>query len=637
MESSFSSPRNDSFPAGLRVLVVDDDPTWLKILEKMLKKCSYEVTTCGLATEALCLLREKKNGYDIVISDVNMPDMDGFKLLEHVGLEMDLPVIMMSVDGETSRVMKGVQHGACDYLLKPIRMKELRNIWQHVFRKKIHEIKDIESHESLEGIQLIRSGSDQYDEGYFLSADDLTSSRKRKDVDNKYDDKDFADCSSTKKARVVWSVDLHQKFVKAVHQIGFDKVGPKKILDLMNVPWLTRENVASHLQKYRLYLGRLQKENDLKSSFGGLKRSDSPSKDAQGSFGLQNSISIQQNDLAHGSFSVSGNNLIAQCVDPKSHEGDAKGIVSEPVAEIKKGSNRNIPDSQKTRSLQIVDFNNSCVEPKNGAIGNVPDSQKIRISPLDFNNSYAETKKGLNGNIPDSQKIRTPQVRPSHSFTSVESEVNFTEFESTIRTKYSWNEIQLKKEQKPLIQLNSGFNKPPLSGPHNHFQVDRLQSIPSISPRPSIVEGNVTGPAKSKPSYSEYINNQGSQVSPTISTADSFPDQIKSCVVNHQVSETISSSTSNMKNQGFNLSSVTDLESAQRSLIVGSASPFASLDDDFQICWFQGDCYGMNLGLQNIEFPEYNDPALISEVPAHLYDALRFDYPCDVTHQNILS
>lgn len=51
------------------------------------------VTTCCLATEALKKLRERKDAYDIVISDVNMPDMDGFKLLEQVGLEMDLPVI----------------------------------------------------------------------------------------------------------------------------------------------------------------------------------------------------------------------------------------------------------------------------------------------------------------------------------------------------------------------------------------------------------------------------------------------------------------------------------------------------------------------------------------------------------------
>ena len=84
MDNGFSSPRRDVFPTGLRVLVIDDDLTWLRILEKMLKKCSYEVTTCCLAREALNLLRENKDGYDIVISNVNMPNMDGFKLLEHI-------------------------------------------------------------------------------------------------------------------------------------------------------------------------------------------------------------------------------------------------------------------------------------------------------------------------------------------------------------------------------------------------------------------------------------------------------------------------------------------------------------------------------------------------------------------------
>ena len=62
----------------------------------------------------------------------------------------------------------------------------------------------------------------------------------------------------SKKPRVVWSAELHQQFVNAVNQLGIDKAVPKRILDLMNVQGLTRENVASHLQKYRLYLKRLQ-------------------------------------------------------------------------------------------------------------------------------------------------------------------------------------------------------------------------------------------------------------------------------------------------------------------------------------------------------------------------------------------
>lgn len=51
------------------------------------------VTTCPQATVALNILRERKGCFDVVLSDVHMPDMDGYKLLEHVGLEMDLPVI----------------------------------------------------------------------------------------------------------------------------------------------------------------------------------------------------------------------------------------------------------------------------------------------------------------------------------------------------------------------------------------------------------------------------------------------------------------------------------------------------------------------------------------------------------------
>ncbi|URE35513.1 response regulator [Musa troglodytarum] len=253
----------------------------------------FTVTTCSLATDALHILRERKARFDIVISDVNMPDMDGFKLLEHVGLEMDLPVIMMSIDGETSRVMKGVQHGACDYLLKPVRMKELRNIWQHVYRKKMQELKEVETHSIDEVINILRNGSEDDEDRHLTDETEMSFMRKRKDVDNKeFGDQELNDPSTVKKARVVWSVDLHQKFVNAVDQIGFDKVGPKKILDLMNVPGLTRENVASHLQKYRLYLSRLQKQNG--GTCGGNMQSDHINKTIKGKFGLKSSTNMQQ-------------------------------------------------------------------------------------------------------------------------------------------------------------------------------------------------------------------------------------------------------------------------------------------------------------------------------------------------------
>ncbi|EFJ18038.1 type B response regulator [Selaginella moellendorffii] len=235
----------EGFPIGMRVLVVDDDPLCLLLLKKMLLQCKYHVTACSRAVEALQLLREKKFQFDLVISDVYMPDMDGFKLLELIGLEMDLPVIMMSGNGETSVVMEGITHGACDYLLKPVRIEELRNIWQHVVRKR--GAKEAAKEES----------SGEWDDSSEKFPEYTSKKRKDKDADSSGGDDPIEDMSGLKKARVVWSGDLHRLFVKAVNQLGVEKAVPKRILEIMSVQGLTRENVASHLQKYRLGLKRL--------------------------------------------------------------------------------------------------------------------------------------------------------------------------------------------------------------------------------------------------------------------------------------------------------------------------------------------------------------------------------------------
>ncbi|XP_039164317.1 two-component response regulator ARR12 [Eucalyptus grandis] len=264
----------DPFPVGMRVLAVDDDASCLKVLEGMLRKCRYQVTTTSEATVALKMLRDKRNRFDLVISDVNMPDMDGFKLLELVGLEMDLPVIMLSGHGDTELVMKGITHGACDYLLKPARMEELKNIWQHVVRRK-----NIEPKERSKFANVVKpldgSGAGEQGPASTCNVDpNGKPNKKRKDLtddeeeDSEENGHEIDDQSNQKKPRVVWSVDLHRKFVSAVEQLGYDKAVPKKILDLMNVEGITRENVASHLQKYRLYLKRLNTNGASQAAFG---------------------------------------------------------------------------------------------------------------------------------------------------------------------------------------------------------------------------------------------------------------------------------------------------------------------------------------------------------------------------------
>ncbi|KAK6942262.1 SANT/Myb domain [Dillenia turbinata] len=302
------------FPEGLRVLVVDDDNTCLKLLEALLRKCKYHVTLTNQAVEALRMLRDPNHVFDLILSDVHMPDMDGFKLLEIVGLEMDLPVIMMSGNSDTKMVMKGITHGACDYLVKPIRREELQNIWQHVIRRK--------SEKQSRKVNTEMAGQGTQESSQARGDDDrnVACNRKRKEQNNEEEDdgddnmQETEDTATQKRPRVVWSPELHRKFVTAVNQLGIDRAVPKKILDLMDVEEITRENVASHLQKYRLYLKRisLQQTNSQAILAGapGMIQDNSHIRlgpmDGFGDFGFAGSRSLLNTDPSLLSFAPSG-------------------------------------------------------------------------------------------------------------------------------------------------------------------------------------------------------------------------------------------------------------------------------------------------------------------------------------------
>ncbi|BAS98876.1 Os06g0647200 [Oryza sativa Japonica Group] len=239
------------FPEGLRVLAVDDSPVCLMLLEALLRRCKYQPTMTRDAATALRMLRERPGDFDLVISDVHMLDMDGFKLLELIGLEMDLPVIMQSANGELETMMKGVTHGACDYLVKPVSLKDIQNIWQHVWRKRKLDI---------------RNHNGGYNDGGELVGATRTkrkyTRKMRNDGDNYGENKENMD-STLKRQRVVWTPELHRDFVIAVHELGVDRAVPRKILRMMKVDYMTRENIASHLQKYRLYLKRISTQTGM--------------------------------------------------------------------------------------------------------------------------------------------------------------------------------------------------------------------------------------------------------------------------------------------------------------------------------------------------------------------------------------
>lgn len=132
---------------------------------------------------------------------------------------------VLSAHSDHDSVMKGIIHGACDYLVKPVGLKELRNIWQHVVKKNIHSYKkNIGSSRQLHtssDSNLATSVSKKRKEKVNDSGDDENDS----DRDEEYGDgseQDGDESSTRKKPRVVWSQELHQKFVTAVQQLGLD-------------------------------------------------------------------------------------------------------------------------------------------------------------------------------------------------------------------------------------------------------------------------------------------------------------------------------------------------------------------------------------------------------------------------------
>ncbi|KAJ6821181.1 two-component response regulator ORR21 isoform X1 [Iris pallida] len=194
---------------------------------------------------------------------------------------------MISSDLASDVVRRAVTRGARDYLAKPVRMHSLEHLWRHLLGKEkwrsyiakiTGDTSELGKHGRVKEEEVIGTTSrlpkgvikvkeevvdDDVVDGYGTHASGVPvgaggTVRVKEEVDSEEEEerrRRGSTVPSSRKPRMSWTPELHQKFVTAVNQLGTN-ASPKKIVEVMGVPDLTARHVASHLQKYRRNLKR---------------------------------------------------------------------------------------------------------------------------------------------------------------------------------------------------------------------------------------------------------------------------------------------------------------------------------------------------------------------------------------------
>ncbi|WOL04658.1 two-component response regulator-like PRR73 isoform X1 [Canna indica] len=158
----------------LKVLLVENDDCTRQVVSALLRNCSYEVTAVANGLQAWKILKDLTNDIDLVLTEVVMPGLTGIDLLSQIMSHKtckNTPVIMMSSNDSMGTVFKCLSKGAVDFLLKPIRKNELKNLWQHVWRR-CHSSSGSGSESGIQTQKSVKSKSCDYSDNSSDSNDD---------------------------------------------------------------------------------------------------------------------------------------------------------------------------------------------------------------------------------------------------------------------------------------------------------------------------------------------------------------------------------------------------------------------------------------------------------------------------------
>lgn len=121
----------------LRFLIIDDFSTMRRIIRGLLKEIGY--TDADEAEDGVAALQKLRNGnFNFVVSDINMPNMNGFQLLGEIKKDdklKHLPVLMVTAEARKEDIVAAAQGGAAGYIVKPFTKATLEDKIAHILKK----------------------------------------------------------------------------------------------------------------------------------------------------------------------------------------------------------------------------------------------------------------------------------------------------------------------------------------------------------------------------------------------------------------------------------------------------------------------------------------------------------------------
>ena len=131
-----------------RVLVIDDEPDLLELLELTLSRMGLDTTRAECVAEAIGLL--DKEAFDLCLTDMRLPDGDGLEVVQHITEKgLDVPVAVITAFGSAENAVAALKAGAFDYLSKPVALEQLRALVKQAL--KVPEKAEVRSGHTLLG------------------------------------------------------------------------------------------------------------------------------------------------------------------------------------------------------------------------------------------------------------------------------------------------------------------------------------------------------------------------------------------------------------------------------------------------------------------------------------------------------